>query len=61
MLMHEDRSHPFWNWTPDGDSQQVADPLLEREADGDLRLFLSAKSPVRAAGKGNFESSVENR
>ena len=51
------RDNAFWNWTPDGGSTMVANPMLERAADGDRRLFLSAKSPVRAAGKGNFESS----
>jgi hypothetical protein len=47
------RDNAFWNWSPDGDSPQVADPMLERAEDGDHLLRLSAKSPVRAAGNGN--------
>jgi hypothetical protein len=51
------RDNAFWNWSPDGDSPQIADPMLERAADGDRRLYLSAKSPVRAAGRGNFKDA----
>jgi hypothetical protein len=52
------RDNAFWNWTPDGDSPLTADPLLERGADLDGLLRLSAKSPVRAAGKGNLEDPL---
>jgi len=45
------RDNAFWNWSPDGDAPLVADPLLERTADGDLLLRLSAKSLARSAGK----------
>jgi hypothetical protein len=48
------RDNAFWNWKPDGATPQVADPMFERQANEDARLFLSAKCPVRAAGNGNF-------
>jgi hypothetical protein len=51
------RDNAFWNWKPDGDSPLVADPMFERQADEDARLFLPAKSPVRVAGKGNFKEA----
>jgi hypothetical protein len=51
------RDNAFWNWSPDGDAPLVADPMLESAADGDRLLRLSAKSPVRAAGKGNVEAA----
>lgn len=47
------RDNAFWNWAPTGDSPMVAEPMLERASDADQLLRLSAKSPVRAAGKGN--------
>jgi len=53
------RDNAFWNWNPDGDSPQVVDPLLERAADGDRLLRLSAKSPLRAAGRGDPGEPVE--
>jgi hypothetical protein len=53
------RDNAFWNWNPDGDSPQVLDPLLERAADGDRLLRLSAKSPLRAAGLGDPGEPVE--
>ena len=53
------RDNAFWNWSPVGDSPMLADPLLERAADGDRLLRLSAKSPVWAAGKGNLADDAE--
>lgn len=49
------RDNAFWNWSPDGNSPLVADPMLERADEGDRLLYLSPKNPVRVAGKGNFE------
>jgi len=47
------RDNAFWNWSPDGESPLVADPQLERSAEGDHLLRLSARSPMRAARRGN--------
>ena len=53
------RKNAFWNWSPEGPDPMVADPLLERAADGGRLLRFSAKSPVRTAGKGNIEDDAE--
>ena len=53
------RDNAFWNWSPEGSSPQIVDPLLERAEGGDQLLRLSAKSPVRAAAKGNIEDDVK--
>ena len=53
------RDNAFWNWSPDGDSPQIGDPMLERAPDGDRLLRLCAKSPVRKAGKGNIADDAE--
>jgi pectate lyase len=53
------RDNAFWNWSPDGESPQVADPLLERAPGGDGLLYLPERSPVRAAGQGNLEPPAD--
>ena len=50
------RNNAFWNWSPNGESPKVIDPLLERATDGDQLLRFSPKSPFRAVGIGNLSS-----
>ena len=50
------RGNSFWNWTPEGEPPLVVDPLLERVKNGDRLLFLSVKSPVRAASMGDLST-----
>ncbi|MEY4243843.1 MAG: hypothetical protein RLZZ245_1428 [Verrucomicrobiota bacterium] len=47
------RDNAFWNWSPDGESPKVTDPLLERATDGDNLLGFSIQSPFHAMGIGN--------
>ena len=47
------RDNAFWNWSADGTSPQVINPMLERAADGDQLLRLPTNSPLRKTGQGN--------
>ena len=55
------RGNAFWNWTPEGESSLVVDPLLERVKKGDRLLYLSDQSPVRAASMGDLSTPDQSQ